>query len=603
METERRGPHQAKLRSLSNIERSSELLFRERSNDNDLRDMNQRKAVSSSEIETVNTCNTYSILKDSSGIPEVDTAKKNESVTASDYTKVKQSPVVKEQTDVHEAECPDSDSKIPTICTEDGHSAIFSHISGYSVNADNRAKFTSKMTVDDGSISGHSLAVGSDMVVHENNMTNTLHENNMTDTGSQLTNNMTDTDCQVKIGVQKDKMGLIKREGLTLCDNSEKGVPDVQYHTTVVKIKHTTKVQRKMALNNTATNGHDNMSIEGCSLTSGETPTKGYPHGKINMIPVVAVVLLMLPTPLSATALLKPPQALPEACYDLFSRDGSDCLDHKHFGYEAWYQLLNQTCCAGYPGMDFHCQTNYNKSGDQYSMMACLQSIDVPKGYTARMSYTSKGPVLHLSKLGPAYISPHGHETRSWNITYQYGTIEKSKCSGIGQEQLCKGDGNEDNLCTCQLGFIPSSEECYSGFTDEDPCYCAQKKCKEGTEAARNFSLKNESCEDLFQDGFDADFSCEKLKTVPTTPVPSTTTTAFPNNDSHPDKPGSKKAVNFGITAGIPVSIVGCILLVVGILMRNRISAIVHKCCDAVNRTRPGNAETGESRQMLTLAV
>ena len=517
METERRGPHQVKLRRLSNIERSSELLFRERSNDNDLRDMNQRKAVSSSEIETVNTCNTYSILKDSSGIPEVDTAKKNESVTASDYTKVKQSPVVKEQTDVHEAECPDSDSKIPTIWTKDGHSMIFSYTSGYSVNADNRATCTCKMTVDDGSISGHSLAVGSDMVVHDNNMTDTLHENNMTDTGSQLTNNMTDTDCQVKIGVQKDKMGLIKREGLTVtvCDNSEKGVPDVQYHTTVVKIKHTTKVQHKMALDNTATSGHDNMSIEGCSLTSGETPTKGYPHGKINMIPVVTVLLLMLPTQLSATALLKLPQALPEACYDLFSRDGSDCLDHKHFGYEAWYQLLNQTCCAGYPGMDFHCQMNYNKSGDQYSMMACLQSIVVPKGYTARMSYTSKGPVLHLSKLEPAYISPHGHETRSWNIIYQYGTIEKSKCSGIGQEQLCKGDKNEDNLCTCQLGFIPVSEACYSGFTDEDHCFCAQMTCKAGTEAARSFFLKNESCEDLFQDGFDADFFCEKLQTFP----------------------------------------------------------------------------------------
>ena len=68
-------------------------------------------------------------------------------------------------------------------------------------------------------------------------------------------------------------------------------------------------------------------------------------------------------------------------------------------------------------------------------------------------------------------------------------------------------------------------------------------------------------------------------------------------------KPGHKKAGN--ITVGIPVSIVGCILLVVviGILMRKRISAIIHKCCDAVNRTRPGNAETGESRQMLTLAV
>ena len=110
--------------------------------------------------------------------------------------------------------------------------------------------------------------------------------------------------------------------------------------------------------------------------------------------------------------------------------------------------------------------------------------------------------------------------------------------------------------------------------------------------------------EDLLQAGFDADFFCEKLKTVPTTPVPSTTTTttAFPNNDSHPDKPGHKKAGN--ITVGIPVSIVGCILLVVviGILMRKRISAIIHKC-DAVNRTRPGNAETGESRQMLTLVL
>ena len=333
-----------------------------------------------------------------------------------------------------------------------------------------------------------------------------------------------------------------------------------------------------------------------------DAPTKGHGMGFTDMILVVCVHLLMLPAQVSATALLKPPQALPEACYKLFSRDGNDCPMHLHLGYEAQYQRLNRTCCGGYPGMDFHCQTNYNKSGDQYSMMACLQSIVVPKGYTATMSYTSKGPVLHLSKLGPAYISPHGHETRSWNITYQYGTIEKSKCSGIGQEQLCKGDGNEDNLCTCQLGFIPSSEECYSGFTDEDHCHCAQMKCKEGTEAARNFSLKNESCEDLFQAGFDADFFCEKLKTVPTTPVPSTTTTAFPNNDSHPDKPGSKKAVNFDITVGIPVSIVGCILLVVGILMRNRISAIVHKCCDAVNRTRPGNAETGESRQMLTLA-
>ena len=141
-----------------------------------------------------------------------------------------------------------------------------------------------------------------------------------------------------------------------------------------------------------------------------------------------------------------------------------------------------------------------------------------------------------------------------------------------------------------------------SGFTDEDPCFCEQMPCQAGTEAARNFSLKNESCEDLFQDGFDADFFCEKLKTVPTTPVPSTTTTAFPNNDSHPDKPGSKKAVNFGITVGIPVSIVGCILLVV-VLMRKRIGAIIHKFCDAVNRTHPGNAETGESRQMLTLAV
>ena len=273
METERRGPHQVKLRSLSNIERSSELLFRERSNDNDLRDMNQRKAVSSSEIETVNTCNTYSILKDSSGIPEVDTAKKNESVTASDYTKVKQSPVVKEQTDVHEAECPDSDSKIPTIWTKDGHSMIFSYSSGYSVNADNRATCACKMTVDDGSISGHSLAVGSDMVVHDNNMTDTLHENNMTDTGSQLTNNMTDTDCQVKSSVQKDKMGLIKREGLPVCSNSEKAVPDIQYYTTDLEIKHTT--------NDAPTEGYsmtvgDDAPTEGYSMTVDDAPTEGY---------------------------------------------------------------------------------------------------------------------------------------------------------------------------------------------------------------------------------------------------------------------------------------------------------------------------------------
>ena len=143
----------------------------------------------------------------------------------------------------------------------------------------------------------------------------------MADTGS--------VDRQVKSGVQKDKMVLIKREGLNVCGNSEKGVPDVQHHTTVVKIKHATKLQHKMALNNTATSGHGNMSIEGYSLTSGETPTKGY--GKTNMIPVIIVLLLMLPTQLSATALLKPPQALPEACYDLFSHD-NDCLFHKHFG-------------------------------------------------------------------------------------------------------------------------------------------------------------------------------------------------------------------------------------------------------------------------------
>ena len=72
-----------------------------------------------------------------------------------------------------------------------------------------------------------------------------------------------------------------------------------------------------------------------------------------------------------------------------------------------------------------------------------------------------------------------------------------------------------DNLCTCQLGFIPVSEACYSGFTDEDHCFCAQMTCKAGTEAARSFFLKNESCEDLFQAGFDADFFCEKLQTFP----------------------------------------------------------------------------------------
>ena len=572
METGERGPHQGRLRGLA---QTLVCIFGKpcSENDNDIiRGVNWQKAVSFSRI---------------------DTAKKNQSVTASDSAKVKQS-ITAEPTDVivNEAKCADY-----------LNSMTFDGTSGYSVNVDNGATCGYNMTVDSASITGQSQEISGmsssshNMIMYENSVTDTVHENSMANTGS--------VDSQVKIGVQKDKMGLIKREGLTLCGNAEKGVPDVEYHTTVVKIKHTTTVQCKMALNNTATSGHDSMSIEGCSLTSGETPTKGYPHGKINMIPVITVVLLMLPTQLSATALLKPPQALPEACYDLFSRDGSDCLDHKHFGYEAWYQLLNQTCCVGYPGMDFHCQTNYNKSGDQYSMMACLQSIDVPKGYTARMSYTSKCPVLHLSKLGPAYISPHGHKTRSWNITYQYGTIQKSKCSGIGQEQLCKGDGNEDNLCTCKQGFRPSSKECYSGFTNEDPCFCEQMPCQAGTEAARNFSLKNESCEDLLQAGFDAAFFCEKLKTVPTTPVPSTTTTttAFPNNDSHPDKPGSKKAVNFGITAGIPVSIVGCILLVVGILMRKRISAIVHKCCDAMNRTRPGNAETGESRQMLTLAV
>lgn len=246
-----------------------------------------------------------------------------------------------------------------------------------------------------------------------------------------------------------------------------------------------------------------------------------------------AVLLSCLLNPAQATRLMKPNQVLPDKCFKLIEDHGGDCPSIDHYDFQLRHNELNSACCADYPGKMAHCQMDYDTTGVQYSQIACMEPVPVRPGFSGRIvHYDSDTPMFRLTRFNDTH-RPQA-ERMSYEVTYPYGTIEKSKCTGLGQERLCIGVA--DNLCTCQEGFEPIGRSCEAGFSADAPCYCQEMTCPVGSHPKRSADqgFGDVDCSEF--DPSSLNFSCEADPPSATTAnLPLENTTPSPSSTLSPD--------------------------------------------------------------------
>ena len=298
------------------------------------------------------------------------------------------------------------------------------------------------------------------------------------------------------------------------------------------------------------------------------------------------------------TTLYKPEQKLPDDCVGLLEMRGDDCpMYDTELDFQSVYREFNGTCCGSYPGKDFHCQTSNDASGNMYTMLGCMPSVDLGKNLSGRISYdTPSSPVFLTETLSGWRAS----SKMSWQETRPHDAPKRSQCHYSGEERLCVGDHGEDDRCTCLPGFQPTPEMYDQGFTHSDPAHCIVMTCPSGFHGVRSFiPHRNVSCKELINNGFHVNFMCEKLPHPPTTirddPLRTTTltpdsdmTTALtetPKLDNDPDKPaGTETGTVMWIVSGVVVLLVIVTLLVYCFrkkIMRCRGNTAVNQKCSA----------------------
>ena len=211
-----------------------------------------------------------------------------------------------------------------------------------------------------------------------------------------------------------------------------------------------------------------------------------------------------------AVSLLPPGQILPGKCFKLMESRGNECppMDGLH---PELYKEMNDTCCSGFPGMDFHCQMDYfeNENKDQYSMIGCMPTVIVPSRFSGRISgYRTKTPFFSVVNDSD---SDHREPSLrlSWSVRHPYHfSALKSQCNGDGQEVFCLGTHGDDNVCTCEEGFKPS---CNATFGDSSPCWCERMTCPRGQVPSRSSVERDRVCRELSGEGLDPLFTCHPL--------------------------------------------------------------------------------------------
>ena len=309
------------------------------------------------------------------------------------------------------------------------------------------------------------------------------------------------------------------------------------------------------------------------------------------------------------TTLYKPEQKLPDDCVRLLEMRGYDCpMYDTELDFQSVYREFNGTCCGSYPGKEYHCQTSNDASGNMYTMLGCMPSVDLGKNLSGRISYdTPSSPVFLTETLSGWRAS----SKMSWQETRPHDAPKRSQCHHSGEERLCAGDHGEDDRCTCLPGFQPTPEMYDQGFTHSDPAHCIVMTCPSGFHGVRSFiPHRNVSCKELINNGFHVNFMCEKLPHPPTTirddPLRTTTltpdsdmTTALtetPKLDNDPDKPaGTETGTVIGIVFGVAV------LLVIAVLVYCFREKIM--CCrgnPAVNQASPADYQKRSASESET---
>ena len=480
----------------------------------------------------------------------------------------------------------------------------------HSIAADNATTMTHGMAADDSSSSGRSkadsdLSTAVKVTIFDrsgNGSSMTVEEN--------VTQDSMTVDRLAKGVAEKNQMGVnIKRTDVSVhdIDSPKTGPPKTvsEYDQTVIQLSKNI-VHAKQTCTKTA----DDASTKGCSVSVANntlpmkqrhmsigdkqdhtaihpcTSMTGHSNTPNLSRNAVMGVLLSIPffllSPASATTLDKPMnQQLPDACYQLFQDSGNDCPSYlMHVDFESKYKSFNQTCCDRYPGLDFHCQTDSDATGETRTKFGCMQTVDLGKTFRGTIVYSttaSTGPTFQKYKMSDSQWRATDKE--SWQETSAHSASERSKCDGTGEELLCKGGDGEDNLCTCRPGYrnTPNfAENCFEGFTTENTCPCEEIKCPPGMNIAQRAPLQKEVyCKGLTR-GFEANKTyCER---PPTTPAPITTvsgtgvppTTPFsttshdkPENSTEKGSNGTEFGVGawFGIVAAVVAFLLAFVLL------------------------------------------
>ena len=263
-------------------------------------------------------------------------------------------------------------------------------------------------------------------------------------------------------------------------------------------------------------------------MTTKKKELAGLRTPLVGISPWLLILLCLCIDTSEATTLHEPGQPLPSACFALMEKNGNDCplvmqpLLHS-------YEEMNKTCCGGYPGKDFHCQLDHydNEQGDQYSMIACVETVTVPKGSSGRISgYKSKDPYFRIvGEEDPSYREPY--DRRSWTVRHPYHfSADKSQCNGVGQEMFCRGTDGNDNECVCKAGFKPS---CNGTITVDSTCFCEEMACPSGSVPSRSDIEEDVDCRNL-SDSQNPRFMCRSLpsSTPPPAGYPPNGTTGTP---------------------------------------------------------------------------
>ena len=252
--------------------------------------------------------------------------------------------------------------------------------------------------------------------------------------------------------------------------------------------------------------------------------------GRIVTVFLVVGLLCGLHTT-DATTLLSPTQPLSEQCIHLFSSTfGNDCplsLTKLPYFIKQYYKPLNTTCCSGFPGTVFHCQTDHfdNGKGDQYTMLGCMPPVTVPRGFLGRISaYNTEKPYFRTVRDNDSPYTER-FDRPSWKVPHPYHFSHfKSKCNGVGQEMFCRGTDGDDNLCTCREGFQPSGD---GAFTDNSVWACVEMVCPPGSAPSRSSVEGDVACKNLY-DGQYPQFTCSPASTPPPSGHPASLTTGTP---------------------------------------------------------------------------